>query len=75
MWLELAAAFYAGYNTYKFMNNKGSKWYEMMLGEKVNTYNGVYLQMWLSNILTYLYVRIYIKKLLGRFILYESCKE
>lgn len=55
MWLELAAAFYAGYNTYKFMNNKGSKWYEMKLGEKDDTYNGVYLQMWLSNILTYLY--------------------
>lgn len=54
-WLELAAAFYAGYNTYKFMESRGSNWHTINLGEKVDTYNGIYLQMWLSNILSYLY--------------------
>lgn len=58
-WNKLAAAFYAGYNTYRYglmkkLNNDIS-WKGLDFSTIVNTNNGIYLQMWLSNIMTYLY--------------------
>lgn len=58
-WKKLAAALYAGYNTYRYKLeqnlNNDVDWKELDFSKTVNTNNGIYLQMWLSNIMTYLY--------------------
>ncbi|MCI6475764.1 MAG: hypothetical protein MSA07_08740 [Mucispirillum sp.] len=58
-WNRLAAAFYAGYNTYRYKLeqnlNNDVYWKELDFSKTANTNNGIYLQMWLSNIMTYLY--------------------
>ncbi len=61
-WLDLAAAFYAGYNRYKHNKNKKSfnihsniEWKEIKFGELEDTNEGIFFQMWLSHILTHLY--------------------
>lgn len=55
-WLDLAAAFYAGYNSYKYHDYKINKeWYKVNFGQLEDSNDGIFFQMWLSNILTYLY--------------------
>ncbi len=56
IWIDLAAAFYAGYNSYKYHYYKiNEKWSEVNFGWLEDSHEGIFLQMWLSNILTYLY--------------------
>lgn len=54
-WLDLTAAFYAGYNSYKFSKTDKENWYAVNFSEIEDSNEGIFFQMWLSNILTHLY--------------------
>lgn len=54
-WLDLAAAFYAGYNSYKFSKTDEKDWHKVDFSKIEDSNDGIFFQMWLSNILTYLY--------------------
>lgn len=54
-WLDLAAAFYAGYNSYKFSKTDKENWHTVNFSEIEDSNDGIFFQMWISNILTYLY--------------------
>lgn len=54
-WFDLSAAFYAGYNSYKLKKYNINQWDKVDFGSLEDSINGIYLQMWLSNILTHLY--------------------
>lgn len=54
-WLDLAAAFYAGYNSYKFIKTDEKDWHTIDFSKIEDCNDGIFFQMWISNILTYLY--------------------
>lgn len=54
-WLDLAAAFYAGYNSYKFSKTDEKDWSTVDFSKIEDSNDGIFFQMWLSNILTHLY--------------------
>ncbi len=62
-WIDLVATFYAGYNSYKYSKTNEIQWHNVDFEQLEDSNDGIFFQMWLSNILTYFYYIVDIDKL------------